>query len=338
MKKITIAAILFVFTLSIQAIAQDGVFDNLMVNTLQLSGGASSYSGWGYDATNIIDIRPHAQDRPVFVMNNHFGLTFSAHSYYGGIRFYNQAYPALPFDELAGAKIAMSMVDGNVGVGTKVPTMKLDVNTSANADGIKVGAGVTTVESSSNIYFYPSSNYDNARHWLISSYFNQVGDFVIRSGNSHGADPYYAGTTRFLITNAGNVGIGTTTPGSYKLAVEGTIGARRVNVTQTNWADYVFETDYKLPTLAEVERFIKQHKHLPDIPTAREIEANGLDLGDSQAALLKKIEELTLYLIEQDKERKEVQTVLERQQKKLDQQQQEIDSLKKQLQQLIIKN
>ena len=109
--------------------------------------------------------------------------------------------------------------------------------------------------------------------------------------------------TRMIIKGStGNVGIGTNNPGSnYKLAVEGTIGARKVKVTTQAWADYVFEKDYRLPTLQEVELYIGLNKHLPDVPSANEIEKNGLDLGDNQATLLKKIEELTLYIIEQNK-------------------------------------
>jgi hypothetical protein len=106
----------------------------------------------------------------------------------------------------------------------------------------------------------------------------------------------------YLGTTSGNVGIGTTSPGSYKLAVEGTIGARRVKVTQAAWADYVFDSTYQLASLQEVEQFIQQNKHLPDVPSAAEVKKEGLDLGDNQAVLLKKIEELTLYIIEQNKQ------------------------------------
>jgi hypothetical protein len=101
---------------------------------------------------------------------------------------------------------------------------------------------------------------------------------------------------------AGTVGIGTATPGSNVLAVEGTIGARKVVVTQTNpFPDYVFEPGYMLTPLDSLRRYVESYRHLPDIPSAGSVEKNGLDLGGNQAALLKKIEELTLYILDQDK-------------------------------------
>lgn len=100
----------------------------------------------------------------------------------------------------------------------------------------------------------------------------------------------------------GDVAIGTTTPGPYKLTVEGTIGARRMKVAQGTWPDYVFEEDYHLPALAEVEDYIKANKRLPDVPSAAEVKKDGLDVGEMNERLLRKVEELTLYVIEQQKQ------------------------------------
>ncbi|TWI89344.1 DUF3450 domain-containing protein [Chitinophaga japonensis] len=110
-----------------------------------------------------------------------------------------------------------------------------------------------------------------------------------------------AATEKIRITPSGNVGIGTTITGEYKLAVEGTIGARKMKVTQAAWADFVFRPDYKLPTLQEVEQFVNEHQHLPDVPSEKEVAENGLDLGEMNKKLLQKVEELTLYLIQQQK-------------------------------------
>lgn len=74
---------------------------------------------------------------------------------------------------------------------------------------------------------------------------------------------------------------------------------------RSNWPDFVFDSAYQLPALNKVEQFIRQHKHLPEVPSANEVQKDGLELGGNQALLLKKIEELTLYLIEQNKKLEE---------------------------------
>lgn len=101
----------------------------------------------------------------------------------------------------------------------------------------------------------------------------------------------------------GEVNIGTSLANS-KLSVNGNIRAREIKVENANWPDYVFEKKYQLPTLQEIEKHIKQKGHLPGIPSADEVKANGVDLGEMNAKLLEKIEELTLYMIEQNKSHK----------------------------------
>jgi len=102
---------------------------------------------------------------------------------------------------------------------------------------------------------------------------------------------------KLLMTNDGKVGIKTNKP-QYELDVNGTIRAKEVRV-ETGWADFVFADDYNLPTLKEVKLHINENKHLPGIPTESEVHANGVDLGEMQVKLLQKIEELTLYAIQQ---------------------------------------
>lgn len=104
-----------------------------------------------------------------------------------------------------------------------------------------------------------------------------------------------------LRINQEKVGIGTTNPDD-KLTVNGTIHAKEIRVDlNVEGPDYVFENDYVLPTLSEIETFVKTNKHLPEIPSAKELEKKGIKLGDMNMLLLKKIEELTLYIIKQEK-------------------------------------
>lgn len=111
-----------------------------------------------------------------------------------------------------------------------------------------------------------------------------------------------------ILTDA-NIGIGTSsfTDGTdtYRLSVKGKVRAEEIKVYNT-WADYVFEEDYKLRSLEEVETFIKENKHLPNVPSAQKITDNGLELGEMAKIQQEKIEELTLYLIEQNKEIEEL--------------------------------
>ncbi len=109
---------------------------------------------------------------------------------------------------------------------------------------------------------------------------------------------------------AGNVGIGTANIGSYKLAVNGSIRSKEVKV-EANWPDFVFEEDYELRTLEEVEQHINKNGHLPEIPSEAEVNENGINLGEMNAKLLQKIEELTLYLIEEHKNNQKLQEEVE---------------------------
>ncbi|WP_417887112.1 hypothetical protein [Zunongwangia sp.] len=103
-----------------------------------------------------------------------------------------------------------------------------------------------------------------------------------------------------FILNNGSVGIGKADP-TNKLDVNGTIHSREVKVDRENWADYVFKEDYELKNLTEVEKFIRENGHLEDIPSEKEVQKNGVKLGEMNARLLQKIEELTLYIIDQRK-------------------------------------
>ena len=122
------------------------------------------------------------------------------------------------------------------------------------------------------------------------------------------------GTSRMAINlSNGNVGIGVTSP-VYKLEVCGTIRAKEVRV-ETGWCDYVFEKDYKLRTVDELDKYINENKHLPGIASANEVETEGLKVGEMNKAMMEKIEELTLYIIQLSKDNKRLQ--------------EEVDALKK---------
>ncbi|MFD2603236.1 hypothetical protein [Flavobacterium suzhouense] len=138
------------------------------------------------------------------------------------------------------------------------------------------------------------------------------------------------------INQNGKVRIGSSdraTPDGYKLFVEQGILTEKVKVavsTTADWADYVFASDYKLMPLEEVEKFTKENNHLPNVPSAADMVNNGLDVAKMDAKLLEKIEELTLYAVQQNKENKDLKAELENQKR-------EIEELKGMLKDLLTK-
>lgn len=186
-------------------------------------------------------------------------------------------------------------MNGNVGIGTTTPASKLEV------------AGDITIPGGSRIgtYFSDVLTYENqtlghySLGWFNDSW-NTGGASLWMSGFG-GMKFFTGGSPRLSIDVSGNVGIGTTNPQNM-LDVKGTIRAVEVKVESIDkFADFVFDPGYQLPTLNQVSSFIQVNKHLPDIPTATEVKENGMNLADMQVKLLQKIEELTLYMIDQQK-------------------------------------
>ena len=170
--------------------------------------------------------------------------------------------------------------NGCVGIGRNRPSYKLDVNGVVNMTGFKMATGAST-------------------GYVLKSDANGVGTwkaFTHRWSMNPNSELYYNG----------NVGIKTSNPES-ELAVNGKITTREIEVTANGWPDFVFEDGYKLTPLSELKNHIKENKHLPGIPTEKEAEENGVNLGDMQAKLLEKVEELTLYAIEQNEKLIELQ-------------------------------
>jgi hypothetical protein len=183
----------------------------------------------------------------------------------------------------------------NAGISTY---QKLYVETAAQNDGIQVNQTGTTAAT-----LDLNASGGAGKRWALHS---------TGSGNSQGAGHllFWDWTTnqeRMRINEDGKVRIGNMAnlPSGYKLFVEEGILTEKVKVAVVNsgaWADYVFAADYNLKPLSEVEAFIKENKHLPNVPSADELVKDGLDLGKMQATQMEKIEELTLYIIEMKKE------------------------------------
>ncbi len=204
-----------------------------------------------------------------------------------------------------------SHVNGNVGIGNIVPSAKLHVNaghmtsdafvfegshpsTSKGLDlTIRSTSGAFPLLKLANVYRNSFWNIENGRYGS-----GEIGFYKSGLG------------TAMLIDGSGNLGIGTTTP-DFKLDVNGTMRAKEV-IVETDWSDFVFEDSYQLRSLDEVENHIAKHGHLPDVPPASIIESDGLSVGEAQKIMMQKIEELTLYLIEQEKKNEAQQILIEK--------------------------
>ncbi|MEK6152002.1 hypothetical protein WIW50_02015 [Flavobacteriaceae bacterium 3-367] len=199
-------------------------------------------------------------------------------------------HTGLQFNTFNSAVIeTMTLLDGNVGIGKSNPIGKLDVNGNIKATGHivvnKGGSYRIALNGDAHGYIY-------GRNDAVENKF-----LIHSNGNSW--------------FNGGNVGIGTTAPDS-KLTVKGKIHAEEVKVDlSVPGPDYVFKEDYDLRTLEETQQYIKEYGHLPNIPSAAEMEENGVELGMMNMKLLEKIEELTLYVIALKRENENQQQQIE---------------------------
>lgn len=208
----------------------------------------------------------------------------------------------LSFKVNGNTKMVLQNTTGNFGIGTTTPRSALDVKSNSNQtvayfnkEGVNAQAtaielqsnGTTGLKFSHANYFYDA--------WIDHNYSGALTIiFAVR------------GVEKMRIQNNGNVRIGTFSTKTYnstdyKLNVDGKIRADEIKVNSTG-ADFVFQNDYKLMPLEELENFINDNKHLPEIPSASEMQEEGMSVGETQTKLLQKVEELTLYVIELKKE------------------------------------
>ena len=221
---------------------------------------------------------------------------------------------------------------GRVGIGTSNPTEKLSVTGNVKiSDTLKIekslridslaGAGfkfdstdtksykIVLVDETGEFTVDPPANFSSydITPWILGGNTLPSTNYKIGTRNSKPFRMITNNVERMRITEIGNVGIGTTNFSDgededyYKLSVNGSVRAKEV-VVETGWSDFVFDKNYTLMPLKELENYITQNKHLPDVPTSDEITKNGVSLGKTQSLLLQKIEELTLYVIELKKE------------------------------------
>lgn len=207
------------------------------------------------------------------------------------------------------ARVTILNSNGYVGIGTTEPQAMLHVNGSVRGNGEN---GTLTIQTNSGKTTIGAMNWAYSHFWtnLPRFHFNKgitVSNGAISSGSGNDlflqtcdiVNDAPAFTSRLSIQGeTGNVGIGTDSA-LYKLDVNGTIRANEILVN-TNGADYVFDESYQLRSLQDVQAYIQENKHLPDVQSAEQMQQDGISVSDLQTTLLRKIEELTLYIIKQE--------------------------------------
>jgi hypothetical protein len=200
-------------------------------------------------------------------------------------------------------------VQGNVGIGTTNPGSRLSVAGNImvqGADGWSANGNIAKLT-----FGYATGSSD------VTGIAGKFGSGLVFGVYSPGASGGALGSNSMdamvIQQGTGNVGIGTSNP-TYPLAVNGAIHAKEV-IVDTSWSDYVFKPEYHLASLHEVQQSIEKEGHLPGIPSAEEVAEHGISVGDMQAKLLAKIEELTLHQIEQEKRQERLSQTVEQLQK-----------------------
>ncbi|NVM62171.1 hypothetical protein FHW88_000447 [Mucilaginibacter sp. SG538B] len=210
---------------------------------------------------------------------------------------------------------------GSLGIGTGFPQTKLHVNVTNNGLNIIGGfQNANGTQTGGNAVGFGFVNEAEGTWWKAAIVHERTGDYGIGSlkflvNNSTDNSSVSLTDAKMTILSSGYVGIGTTTP-RESLSVNGNIRAKQIKVESANWPDYVLKPTYQLPSLAEVKSYIDQNQHLPEIPSVDEIAKNGLNVGEMNKLLMKKVEELTLYAIEneqKDKEKDKLLTALQEQ-------------------------
>lgn len=204
--------------------------------------------------------------------------------------------------------------NGNVGIGTVDPQYKLDVAGNARVTNtLYVSGAGADIGGALSIQNSAKTTPGQASTWTIYNMSGSYGNSLqFWAYDNLGCVEGGMCAPRLTLLDNGNVGIGTTIPDAL-LTVNGTIHAKEVNIQLTGpLADFVFKPAYNLMSLPKLEQFVKTNSHLPGIPSASEVDQNGISVGEMQNKLLQKIEELTLYVIDQQKQIEELKQQLKK--------------------------
>lgn len=308
-----------------------GIGTTTPVSKLDVNGNGN-YTG----AVQIGNAQVNSNTTKLFIKNNYGGgknwaLSAGANSMTEeGFHIYNWTdninIPLLSIANDGSTTVRSSLQIGNGKVNSN--TTKLFINNNyGDGKNWALSAGANGI-TEQGFHLYNWTDYPDAPRFSIentgSATFRNVtgGTLILMKSSTNipgiifqgatsstvleGGDDYFAttvgGSRRMTVFSNGTVGIGTNNPSGYMLAVNGSVHAKSVTVDIDNWPDFVFEKEYALPSLSALKAYVDQNHHLPEIPSKQEIADKGLELGEMNKLLIKKVEELTLYVIEQHKQ------------------------------------
>lgn len=219
------------------------------------------------------------------------------------------ANPTKQLDVVGEAKVSANLwAQGSISIGSDLNTFsKLSIVNTNRTAAIQVKTVGNTQPFQRLLFF----EYNNADTKILEVVNTTTGTtpFLL---HANGAMDIHNGTDRiFHLGTEGSLELKSGGLQTFKVETNGMIRGRRMKLDLNTWADYVFEPTYQLMPLTEVEAFVKKEKHLPNVPSEQELKANGADVMEMNKMLMEKVEELTLYLIQQNKDTEALKTELE---------------------------
>lgn len=302
-----------------------GIGTTTLTSKLSISSAWSTISGQGindpctYKGKPALRINWTAPSNMIYCPNGTTGSVPNIMEVFKSFQ-YIGTFPILILDDY-----------GNLGIGLQSPTSKLHVNgnsiieSNVTTDLSRFENKSTNAQTSSSIINARFSNPQTNNPMLLSLFGNNSSSaanrFVVKNdgqvivGNYNTSSGYKLFVQEGILTDKVTIGQVSSTPSDYRLFVQDGILTEKLKVavhTTSDWSDYVFAKNYDLISLDKIEKYINHHNHLPNIPSAEDVVNNGIDVAKMDAKLLEKIEELTLYMIQLNKENMKLKERIEK--------------------------
>lgn len=322
--------IAFCFSSSMIAFGQGyttlGVGTSTPVGTLHIHSSEGIMPPVAPQVSGITPITPFDYQTILHITNSYTGLGesrgFTIDQYNGSVTIHQYEQANISLVGPNGNGFTLTPL-GNFGLGTSPPTARLHVNGNAIVQGTFTATSRSSIGSDCQVLTIGKAHTEGLSYGTAYIGFNAVrggSSWTLQSGNTNNGGAVIWATiggdilfSTIPSTNSGSSQIiSDDTLRSHvnlKIGADGTLMAKEIKVTLTGWPDYVFDKSYNLMPLSETEQYIQAKGHLPNVPSAAEVEADGMSVGEMNKVLLQKVEELTLYVIELQKQIDELKNI-----------------------------